>query len=117
MITCKIVAYLFSLAVGYWVLALADKEKNLTKKIGKWIGWIIIVVSVCGMLCATAFCMKCCGGGKCNMTKWGCPMGSKGMMDCPGKMGEMGKMRHQGMRDDSNRMEDQGMTEEKKQTE
>jgi hypothetical protein len=105
MMTCKIVAYLFSLAVGYWVLTLADKEKNLNKKIGKWIGWIIIVVSICGMLCSAACCMSCRGKAGCNMTQWGCPMGATGKMGCMGKMGG------------SVKMDDQGMTEEKKQTE
>jgi hypothetical protein len=106
MITCKIVAYLFSLAVGYWVLTLADKEKNLNRKIGKWIGWIIIVVSVCGMLCATAFCMKCRAGANCNMPKWGHTMGSSGMMGAPGKKGDFGTMRRPGMRSGSDRMDD-----------
>jgi hypothetical protein len=117
MITCKIVAYLFSLAVGYWVLTLADKEKNTNKTIGKWIGWIIIVVSVCGMLCAATFCMKCCAGGKRNMTMWGCPMGGPGMMGAPGKMGEPGKMRRSDRMDDSNRTNDQGTAEEKESAE
>jgi hypothetical protein len=107
MITCKIVAYLFSLAVGYWVLTLADKEKNLNKKIGKWIGWIVIVVSICGMLCSASFCMKCCSKSGCGPSTWGCPMGATGKMGCPGKMGGPGKMGDQGM------MEDKAQTDQK----
>jgi len=58
MFTHKIVAYLISLAVGYWVLTLADKQKNLTKTVGQVIAWAIISVSVLGPLC-TAYCRMC----------------------------------------------------------
>lgn len=51
MLTHRIVAYLVSLAVGYWVLTLADKQNGFTKTLGRVIGWIILVVSLLGPLC------------------------------------------------------------------
>jgi hypothetical protein len=84
--THHIAAYLISMAVGYWVLTLAAKEKGANQKIGKWIGWIIIVISLFGPLCIGAchvFCRS--QSGFCNSSAschW-----SSGMMNCP----EMGK--------------------------
>jgi hypothetical protein len=76
-------AYLVSLAVGYWVLTLADKQNGFTKTLGKVVGWIILVVSLCGPLCMAgkAMCLRYCPtsescpwneggqgwGGKCHM--------------------------------------------------
>lgn len=52
MLTHRIVAYLITLAVGYWILTKAENEKDFTKIIGKVIAWIIIVVSLLGPVCA-----------------------------------------------------------------
>jgi hypothetical protein len=95
MITHKIVAYLFTLALGYWVLTLADKQVGLTQKIGKVIGWIILIVSLCGPLCMLGSCLSGhCGSMDhcCSMSSMpGCQMEQGGMKDgCP--MGDMGKM-------------------------
>lgn len=35
MVTHKIVAYLFTLALGYWVLTHAEKQAGLTQKSGR----------------------------------------------------------------------------------
>ncbi|HVZ81864.1 MAG TPA: hypothetical protein VHE12_13840 [bacterium] len=51
MLTHRIVAYLISLAVGYWILTLADKQSGFTKTLGKVVAWIILVVSLAGPLC------------------------------------------------------------------
>lgn len=83
MVTCRIVAYLFSAAVGYWVLTLAGKEKNFNKKVGCVVGWTIMTVSLVGLLCITAnriFCRgysSCCISDKCT---WGT---GHGMRNCP----------------------------------
>jgi len=98
MVTHRIVAYLVSLAVGYWVLTLAEKEKNNTKKIGKVIGWIIIVVSLIGPLCLAGSAIHCVSsGGSCTYSS-NCPwtshhsmMDGKGMMDGQGMMGDKDK--------------------------
>ena len=103
MITCKIVAYLFTLALGYWILTLAEKEKNLNKRIGKWIGWIIMVVSICGCLCSAACHMCCHSKPGCCSSMWGCPMQQGGMTGGPCKMGEPGKMGGPGMQDEKDR--------------
>lgn len=59
MLTHRILAYLIGLALGYWVLTLAEKEKNHTKTIGRAIGWIIIVVSFIGPLCLAGSALFC----------------------------------------------------------
>jgi hypothetical protein len=90
MLTHRIVAYLIGLAVGYWVLTLAEKEKNFNKTLGKIIGGIIIVVSLIGPLCIAGKCMMgkcemgsgCCSSmSSCPMEKGGAPMAMPGMTD------------------------------------
>jgi hypothetical protein len=111
MIAHQIVAFLISLAVGYWLLTLADKQNGLVKTLGQVFAGIIIVVSLLGPLgvAASAFCRHGHGGywqrhgndaccmmdGKSSMMKGDCPMDMKGKMmkghDGPGGMGLMGK--------------------------
>ncbi|HTA77123.1 MAG TPA: hypothetical protein VK791_08195 [bacterium] len=55
----SVVAYLVSLAVGYWVLTLADKQEANTKTLGKVFAWIIIVVSLLGPVCKVAGALCC----------------------------------------------------------
>jgi hypothetical protein len=94
MLTHRIVAYLITLAVGYWILTKAESEKDHVKTIGKVIAWIIIVVSLIGPVCmvTTAVCRHACGPACCS--SMGCPsegwhrhgMGGPGMMmngQCP----------------------------------
>jgi hypothetical protein len=108
MLTHRIVAYLVGLAVGYWVLTLAEREKNFTRTVGKVIGWIIIVVSFFGPLCLTGsaiYCRthadNCVYSPECpwNEKGWGgpmmgrdgqCPGHGPGVMNghCPGMMGD-----------------------------
>ena len=137
--THPIVAYLISLAVGYWVLTLADKQNGLTKTLGHVFAWIIIVVSLLGPVCvaATAWCRHSHGGwgysDRCSWSGGGwnrggmdgngmmggeCPMDGKGGMmkdDCP-MMGKGNMMKGQmapggkGMMMDK----DSGKTDEKK---
>ena len=83
MMTRQIAAYLITLAVGYWVLTLAGKEKGNTQKIGQVVGWIIIVVSFFGPLCLAACHLKCSSSpDQCSMMSH-CPMEKGGM---PGGM-------------------------------
>ncbi len=88
----KIVAYLISLAVGYWVLTLAGKEKGITQKIGKVIAWIIIVASLAGPLCMGACHLMCHSKMDACSTSAACPWGGHSMANCPdmGKGGMMG---------------------------
>ena len=103
MITHRIVAYLISLAVGYWVLTLADKEKNNTKKIGKVIGWIIIVVSLIGPLCLAGSAIRCVSNPAACSYSSNCPWsGHHSMMDCPMSKGE-GMMKDGGMMGDKDK--------------
>lgn len=68
----KAAFYLLTLALGYWLLRVAEKEDSKRlKKVGRAVSWIILVVSFFGLLCkaAAGFC------------RWKCPPGSK--MGCP----------------------------------
>jgi len=117
MIAHSVVAFLISLAVGYWVLTLADKQNGLLKTLGQVFAGIIIVVSLLAPVgvVASAFCRHSHGGygdscswgggwhrhgmdGCCMMGNGGsmgdeCPMkgGKKAMMKGDGGMGMMGK--------------------------
>ena len=101
MLTHRIVAYLIALAVGYWVMTLAEKEKDHVKTIGKVIAWIIIVISLVGPACmlTSAVCHHVCGTACCSdgSSADGChhSFGGPGMMgQCPmegNKMMPMGK--------------------------
>jgi hypothetical protein len=94
MLTHHIVAYLITLAVGYWILTKAENEKDFTKIIGRVIAWIIIVVSLLGPVCAvtSSVCRNhdgaACGGwhhhemDSCDTMNSQCPFeGSKLMKD------------------------------------
>ncbi|HEY5039018.1 MAG TPA: hypothetical protein VIJ93_08120, partial [bacterium] len=76
MMTHHIVSYLIAAAVGYWVLTLAEKEKGRNKKVGKFVGWAILVVSLVGPLCLTASCLV-------NHSRGASCSYSSGMMHCP----------------------------------
>ncbi len=93
MVTHKIIGYLLTMAVGYWVLTHAEKQAGLTQKIGKVIGWIILIVSLSGPLCIAGSClMGHCGTDHCcSMSPQGCCEDQEKMKGgCP--MGDMGKM-------------------------
>jgi hypothetical protein len=103
-----IVAFLITLAVGYWLLTLAEKQGGLNKTLGQVFAWIIIVVSLLGPVCvvANAFCRHSYGGGWHHRGGWHgmkddcCAMGGPGGMKgdaCP-MMGKGDKMMgHDGM--------------------
>lgn len=60
---------LISAAVGYWVITLAEHQKGNTKTMGRWLGVLIIIVSLVGTACG----IYCAATGK-----WGaCPLGSR----------------------------------------
>ena len=95
--TSRIVAYLFGLALGYWVLTLAEKEKNFNKKLGKTIGWVIIVVSILGPLCLAGSRVFCHAYSGSCAGAWACPYENHPMMEGqgaapgPGMMGSQDK--------------------------
>ncbi len=97
-----IVAFLITLAVGYWVLTLAEKQGGLTKTLGMVFAWIIIVVSLLGPVCvvASAICRHSYGGWH-HRGMDGCYMDGRGRTmgdECP-MMGGKGDMMkgHEGM--------------------
>jgi hypothetical protein len=71
-----LVGYLLALAVGYWVMTLAVKEKGRNQLVGKVIGWIIILVAAGGLLCKATLCVSSCGKGGSGWDHCG-PGGSK----------------------------------------
>ena len=42
---------LLTAVAGYWVLERADTHKGDLKRVGKVLGWLIIVVSIAGVAC------------------------------------------------------------------
>jgi hypothetical protein len=72
----KIAFLLVALALGYWVLTLAENQSPGLRTVGRVSGWVIMVVAVGGLLCS-AVCglgrMKSCPRGE--VSKMGCPMG------------------------------------------
>lgn len=78
--TYRILAYLIGLALGYWVLTLAAKEKGGNQKLGKVIGWVIIVVSLVGPLCLAGSCFYCSSHPYSCPLSMGCPMDGQGHM-------------------------------------
>lgn len=111
-----IVALLISLAVGYWLLTLAEKENGLTKILGRVIAGIIIVVSLLAPICMAA-CALCrhslgaaCGysmrhhwnGGGWQGNRMWAPgmMGHKGMMPGPDSGEDKGTTNGNGSTDD-----------------
>ena len=105
MLTHRIVAYLFSLALGYWVLTLADKQKNLVKTVGMVVGWAIIVISALGPLCVVGSRMVCHSNPMACQSSWYCPSDKGGMKDCPWMKGgdKDGMMKGQGMMGDQDK--------------
>jgi len=72
---CMVCAYvsviLLALAAGYIVLLKADKAEGSLKKIGKIIGWIIIVVATLTLLWSIKMSMCCSKRGYCGHGKYG----------------------------------------------
>lgn len=57
---------MISAAVGYWVLTQAEREKNRVRKLGQYLGFVIILISVFGVACKVYYGVKACqmmGGG------------------------------------------------------
>lgn len=57
---------MISSAVGYWVLTQSEKEKNRMRKLGQYLGFGIILISVFGIACKVYYGVKACqamGGG------------------------------------------------------
>jgi hypothetical protein len=69
--TCQILGYLGALAVGFYVLRSAEKEKALVRTVGKTVAWIVLVVGLGGLLCS-AWC-----GAKCDGPSAGCAWSMK----------------------------------------
>lgn len=91
MVTHRILAYLIGLALGYWVLTHAEKEKKMLKTIGRIIGWIIIVVSFIGPLCLAGSAIYCRTHGDSCAYSTECPWNGHMMghdSKCPWMMGD-----------------------------
>lgn len=67
---------LISAAAGYWVLTQAEREKSRVKKLGQFLGVVIIVVSLLGAACKIYYRITNCPPGAGG---WFCPVSGKGM--------------------------------------
>lgn len=61
---------LVALAVGYWVLVLANNQEKPLNLIGRIVGWVILAVALIGLICSAVagYCLWRCPSGKCA---WG----------------------------------------------
>ena len=78
MMTHGVSLLLISAAAGYWVLTMAGKEKGGVKQLGRWLGLILIVVSLLGAACKV-YCLTNCPKGKAGWMGKACPFTGKGM--------------------------------------
>lgn len=80
----KVAGLLIAIALGYWVLTLAENQLNFLKIVGRIAGWLVMLVAFIGLLCNA-------GVGLCRMKscpKEGMAMGA-GHPGCPMQMGKM----------------------------
>ena len=61
---------LIASAVGYLVLERAETHKGNLRRVGRWVGWIIMLVSFGGIICTAQRCAK-------GPMRGYCPMSSK----------------------------------------
>jgi hypothetical protein len=54
----QVAPLLVSMMLGYGVLLLARREGRLLSRVGKFIGWLVILVSLSGLLCKAVHCMR-----------------------------------------------------------
>jgi hypothetical protein len=84
---------LIAASAGYWVLTHASKERGRVKRLGQWLGMIIIVVSLCGAafkLYLFSACwgqgkafISCTGGKACPLLNKPCPMQGQSASTAP----------------------------------
>ncbi len=82
----KLAFLLIALALGYWVLTLAENQSPGLRKVGRVSGWVIMAVAAGGLICAAAcgLCrMKKCNRG--DAAKVGCSMGEAAESPAPEK--------------------------------
>jgi hypothetical protein len=79
---------LISIALGYWVLTLAENQGNFLKLIGRIMGWLVMLVALSGLICSAA--MGVCRMRSCQKDPHGMMMGHgmAGMKGCPMGMEE-----------------------------
>jgi len=73
----KIGLLLITIAVGYWVLTLAQKQPKPLNTIGRILGSLICLVSILGIVCMLA-----CGGRSCKLAGSKCGYAAK-KAGCP----------------------------------
>lgn len=82
----RYLAYFVALAVSYWVMTLADKQQNLTKKVGKALSWLMLALLLIGPICKGIHHWKKCHDANANPA---CSMSGHGDgMGCPDHKGD-----------------------------
>lgn len=77
------IAFMLTMALGYWVLTLAAAQERPLFGLGRFVGGVILLASLIGLVAVAAcgFCkMKsgCGAGGACPVKMSGCPMSGAG---------------------------------------
>jgi len=68
---------LLGAVAGYWVLERAETHKGDLRRVGKALGWLIIVTSLIGLACRV-YAVATGKGGYCPVHKgWSCPYSPK----------------------------------------
>ena len=65
---------LIAAAAGYLVLERAETHKGNLRRVGRWVGWIIMLVSFGGVICIIQRCAKGPMRGYCPMTSQTAPV-------------------------------------------
>ena len=70
------VGYLLTAGAGYLVLERADKQKGSLRRIGQWVGAVIVILSLLGSACAIGSGLAQCSSGSRKMGGF-CPIMGK----------------------------------------
>ena len=73
------VELLVGTVAGYWMLERAETHKGDLKKLGRFLGWLIILASLAGMLCRVWALSSACQLGMAGKSR-ACPFGFKSAM-------------------------------------
>lgn len=65
----SIAAFLATAVLGWKVLTWAQKEKNVVKTAGQWVGWLVMIVSFVAVVGLGACGIRCTKDGACGHGK------------------------------------------------
>ena len=71
--------FLIAAVAGYWVLERAERQRGRLQRIGRAIGWLVVLLSFAGVACGTYYKMS----SACPPGKMGCPFKGAPAMPLP----------------------------------